>query len=48
MTSENLLGLKGLIRYDMSPTIEALGFRARTLKESLQRLNPADFRPLDS
>ena len=40
-TAENLLGLKGLIPYDMAPTVEALGFRPSTLRETLARMDPA-------
>jgi len=40
LTSENLLGLKGLISYDISATIEAIGFRPISLDESLKRITP--------
>jgi NADH dehydrogenase len=40
MTSENLLGLKGLISYDISPTIDAVGFRPISFAESLKLMDP--------
>jgi nucleoside-diphosphate-sugar epimerase len=40
MTSENLLGLGGLRLYDISPTIRSVGFRPRTLPESLSTIDP--------
>jgi NADH dehydrogenase len=39
--SDNLLGLRGLIAYDLSQTVRALDFRPTSLRESLSRLDPA-------
>jgi nucleoside-diphosphate-sugar epimerase len=39
LTSENLLGLKGLTAYDMTATIAALGFRPAAFPESLSRID---------
>jgi NADH dehydrogenase len=46
LTSENLLGLKGLIGYDVSATIQELGFRPMPLRLTLSKLEPRVF--LDS
>ncbi|MGH7866575.1 MAG: hypothetical protein ACREP9_02830, partial [Candidatus Dormibacteraceae bacterium] len=39
MSSENLLGLKRLIRYDLTRDLELLQLHPRTMRESLAALN---------
>jgi nucleoside-diphosphate-sugar epimerase len=39
LTSENLLGLKGLTVYDLADTVHAIGFRPASFAESLAKLD---------
>lgn len=39
LTSENLLGLKNLIQYDLTRDIDLLGFEPKTMQKSLTELN---------